>query len=148
MVPDSRGISISPLWWPLCHVVGNDCNIVFISLKSTEKVQRVTLSCSCCFTDTVTEIWVALKWQNSLWNFSTFSVTFTHATGPSHFVNAMQVHRLLWVIKYSTQVSDPFCSPTPLVTKWHDRHGYLSIHHVPYLMSLNSPRHCSKILKS
>ena len=26
------------------------------------------------------------------------SVKFTHAMGPSHFVNAMQVHRSLWVI--------------------------------------------------
>ena len=33
-----------------------------------------------------------------------------------------------------------------LVTKWHDRHRYLSIHHVPYRMSLSSPRHCSKTL--
>ena len=33
------------------------------------------------------------------------------------------------------------------VTKWHDRHRYLSIHHVPYLMSLISPRHCNKTLK-
>ena len=30
--------------------------------------------------------------------FSTFSLTFTHATGPSHFVNAMQLHRWLWVL--------------------------------------------------
>ena len=67
-VPDSRGVSISPLWRPLCrgckqiaHVLGNDCDIVFISLKSTEKVQQVTLSCSCCFTDPITEVWVAVK---------------------------------------------------------------------------------------
>ena len=33
-----------------------------------------------------------------------------------------------------------------LDTKWHDRHIYLSKHHVPYLMSLSSPRHCSKTL--
>ena len=39
------------------------------------------------------------------------SLTFAHATGPSQFVNAMQVHRLLWVKKYRTQVSDPFRSP-------------------------------------
>ena len=32
------------------------------------------------------------------------------------------------------------------VTKWHDRNRYLSIHHVPYLMSLSSPGHCSKTL--
>ena len=31
-----------------------------------------------------------------------------------------------------------------LVTKWHDYHRYLSMHHVPYLMSFSSPRHCSK----
>ena len=29
---------------------------------------------------------------------STFLMTFTHATGPSHFVKAMQGHRSLWVI--------------------------------------------------
>ena len=49
---------------------------------------------------------------------------------------------------YRTQVlgSIPF---TPSVaTKWHDRHRYLSIHHMPYLMSLSSPRHCSKTLRS
>ena len=73
-------------------------------------------------------------------------MTFTHAIEPSQFVNAMQVHRSLWVIKYSAQVSDPFRSPT-LVTKWHDRHRYLSIHYVPYLMSLSSPGHCSKTLR-
>ena len=38
-------ISISPLWRPLCrgskqitHVLGNDWDIVFISLKTTENV--------------------------------------------------------------------------------------------------------------
>ena len=30
--------------------------------------------------------------------------------------------------------------------KWNDRHRYLSKHHVPYLMSLSSHRHCSKTL--
>ena len=44
------------------HVLGNDCDIVFISLKSTENVQQVTLSCSYCFNDTVTEVLVAVKW--------------------------------------------------------------------------------------
>ena len=47
---------------------------------------------------------------------------------------------------YPTQVwgSIPF---TPsVVTKWHDRHRYLSIHHMPHLMSLSSPPHCSKTL--
>ena len=72
-------------------------DIVFISLKPIEKVQRVTLSCSCCSTDTVTKVWVAVKWSNLLWKFSTFSVTFIHTTGPSHFVNAIQVHGSLWV---------------------------------------------------
>ena len=43
------------------HVLGNDCDIVFIPVKSTEKVQWVTLLCSCYFTDTVTEVWVAVK---------------------------------------------------------------------------------------
>ena len=46
----------------IAHVLGNDCDIVFISLKSTGNVQRVTLSCSCCFTDTVTKGLVAVKW--------------------------------------------------------------------------------------
>ena len=82
-------------------------------------------------------------------------MTFTHATGPSHFVNAMQVHRSLWVITIVHKFWDPFRShppppppppPPPVVTKWHDRHRYLSIHHMPYLMSLSSPRHCSKTL--
>ena len=69
MVPDIRCVPISHLWRPLCrgckqiaHVLGNDCDIVFISLKSTENVQRVTLSCSYCFTDTVTEVLVPVKW--------------------------------------------------------------------------------------
>ena len=47
---------------------------------------------------------------------------------------------------YRTQVLGSIPFTPSLVTKWHDRHGYLSIHHVPYLMSLNSPRHCSKTL--
>ena len=69
MVPDIRCVPISHLWRPLCrgckqiaHVLGNDCDIVFISLKSTENVERVTLSCSYWFTDTVTELLVAVKW--------------------------------------------------------------------------------------
>ena len=49
---------------------------------------------------------------------------------------------------YRTHIlgSIPF-SPS-VVTKWHDRHRYMSIHHVPYLMSLSSPRHCSKTLRA
>ena len=106
-------------------------------------MQRVILSCSCCFIDTVTEVWVAVKWWNLLWKLSTFSLTFTHATGPSHFVNAMQGHRSLWVITTVHKFRIHSVHPS-LLTKWHDRHRYLSIHHVPYLMSLNSPRHGSK----
>ena len=45
--------------------------------------------------------------------FSTFSVTLTHATGPSDFVNAMQVHRSLWVITTVHKFWDPFRSPPP-----------------------------------
>ena len=44
-VPDSRGVSITPLCRQIAHVLGNDCDAVFISLKSTENLQRVTLSC-------------------------------------------------------------------------------------------------------
>ena len=33
-----------------------------------------------------------------------------------------------------------------LVSKWHDRHRYLSMHHMPYLMRLSSPRQCRKTL--
>ena len=47
---------------------------------------------------------------------------------------------------YRTQVLGSIPFTPSLVTKWHDRHRYLSIHHVPYLMSLGSPRHCSKTL--
>ena len=43
-------VFISPLWRPLCHVckhfaheLGNDCDIVFIYLKSIENVQHVTV---------------------------------------------------------------------------------------------------------
>ena len=47
-------------------------------------------------------------------------------------------------LQYTSFGSIPF---TPsLVTKWHDRHRYLSIYHVPYLMSLSIPWHCSKTL--
>ena len=47
-------------------------------------------------------------------------------------------------VQFTSSGSIPF---TPsLVTKWHDRHRYLSIQHVPYLMGLSSPRHCSKTL--
>ena len=120
MVPDNLCVPISPLWRPLCrgckqiaHVLGNDCDIVFIPLKSTENVQRVTLSCSYCFTDTIMEVLVAVKCKHLLWKFSTFSMTFTHATGPSHFVNAMQVHRSLWVITIVHKFWDPFRSPPP-----------------------------------
>ena len=97
----------------IAHVLGNDCDIVFISLKSTENVQRITLSCSYCFTDTVTKVLVAVKWEHLLWKISTFSVTFAHATGPYHFVNAMQVHRSLWVITIVHKFWDPFRSSPP-----------------------------------
>ena len=47
-------------------------------------------------------------------------------------------------VQYTSFGSIPL---TPsLITKWHDRHRYLSTHHVPYLMSLSSPGHCSKTL--
>ena len=149
MVRNSRCVPISPLRRPLCrgckqiaHVLGKDCDIVFISLKLTENVQRVTLLCSYWFTDTVTDVLVVVKWYHLLWKFSTFSVSFTHETGSSHFVNA----QIVVSHNYRTQVlgSTPF---TPsVVPKLHDRHRYLSIYHVPYLMSLSIPRHCSKTL--
>ena len=47
---------------------------------------------------------------------------------------------------YPTQVLGSIPFTPSVVTKWHDRHRYLSIHHMPYLMSLSSPRHCSKTL--
>ena len=47
---------------------------------------------------------------------------------------------------YPTQVLGSIPFTPSVVTKWHDRHRYLSIHHVPYPMSLSSPRHCSKTL--
>ena len=60
------------------------------------------------------------------------------------WVNFMQVHRAFWV-KTTVYIRFGSISFTPsLITKWHDCHRYLSIHHVPYLMSLTSPRHCSK----
>ena len=49
---------------------------------------------------------------------------------------------------YPTQVLGSIPFTPSVVTKWHDRHRYLSIHHVPYLMSLSSPRHCSKTLSN
>ena len=47
---------------------------------------------------------------------------------------------------YRTQVLGSIPFTPSVVTKWHDRHRYLSIYHVPYLMSLSGPRHCSKTL--
>ena len=47
---------------------------------------------------------------------------------------------------YPTQVWGSILFTPSVVTKWHDRHIYMSIHHVPYLMSLSSPRHCSTTL--
>ena len=54
--------------WLLCcgckqiaHILGDNCNIAFISFKLTENVHQVTLSCSCSFTDTVTEVLVEVK---------------------------------------------------------------------------------------
>ena len=47
---------------------------------------------------------------------------------------------------YPTQVLGSIPFTPSVVTKWHDRHRYLSIHHMPHLMSLSSPRHCSKTL--
>ena len=47
---------------------------------------------------------------------------------------------------YPTQVLVSILFTPSVVTKWHDRHRYLSIHHVPYLMSLSRPRHCSATL--
>ena len=49
---------------------------------------------------------------------------------------------------YRTQVLESIPFTPSVVTKWHDRHRYLSIHHVPHLMSLSSPRHCSKTLRN
>ena len=48
---------------------------------------------------------------------------------------------------YRTQDFESIPFTSSVVTKWHDRHRYLSIHHVPYLMSLSGPRHCSTTLK-
>ena len=48
-------------------------------------------------------------------------------------------------VQYTSFGSFPL-TPT-LVTKWHDRHRYLLIHHVSYLMSLSGPRNCSKTLR-
>ena len=48
-------------------------------------------------------------------------------------------------VQYTGFVSIPLT--LSLVTKWHDRHRYLPKHHVPYLMSLSSTRHCSKNLR-
>ena len=47
---------------------------------------------------------------------------------------------------YRTQVLESIPFTPSVVTKWHDRHRYMSIHHMPYLMSLSSPRYCSKTL--
>ena len=47
---------------------------------------------------------------------------------------------------YPTHVLGSIPFTPSVVTKWHDRHRYLSIHHMPHLMSLSSPRHCSKTL--
>ena len=58
----------------------------------------------------------------------TLSVTFTHVTGPSHFVNTIIVSH-----NYRTQVLGSIPFTPSVVIKWHDRHRYLSIHHVPYL---------------
>ena len=62
----------------------------------------------------------------------------------------MQVHRSLWVIKYSTQVSNPHrsrppWSPNDMIITYICQYNMCPIH-VPYLMSLSSPRHCSKTL--
>ena len=82
--------------------------IVYISLKSSEKSATGNFV-----------MFMSLHWYchrglgcGKMIKFTfTFSVTCTHATGPSHFVNAMQVHTSLWVVKYITQVPDPFRSP-------------------------------------
>ena len=47
---------------------------------------------------------------------------------------------------YRTQVLGSIPFTPSVVTKWHDRHRYLSIYHMPHLMSLSIPRHCSKTL--
>ena len=47
---------------------------------------------------------------------------------------------------YPTKVLGSILFTPSVVTKWYDRHRYLSIHHVPYLMSLSRPRHCSTTL--
>ena len=49
---------------------------------------------------------------------------------------------------YRTQVLGSILFTPSVVTKWPDRHRYLSVHHVPYVMSLSSPRHCNKTLKT
>ena len=44
----------------------------------------------------------------------------------------------------STQILESIPFTPSFVIKWHDRHRYLPIHNVPYLMSPSSPPHCSK----
>ena len=130
----------------IAHVPGNDCDIVFISLKSTENMQQVTLSCSCCFSDTVTEVLVALKWSHLFDNFQHFGDVYTRDGSISLCQRDVSAHAVM-SHNHSTQVFFIHSGHPSLVTNWHDRHRYLSIHHMPYLMSLSNPRHCSRTFR-
>ena len=140
MVPDSRCVPISPLWRSLCrgckqitHVLGNGCDIVFIS-------------CSYCFTDNCHRGFGCGKMITfTLKIFNIFGDVYTR-DGTILLCQRDASAHIVVSHNYPTQVLGSIPFTPSVVTKWHDRHRYLSIHHVPYLMSLSSPRHCSKTL--
>ena len=155
MVPDSRCVPISPLWRPLyrgckqiAHVLGNDCDIVFISLKSTKKRAMGNFG-----------MFILLHWYChrgfgcgkmitfTLKIFNIFGDVYTR-DGTISLCQRDASAQIVVSHNYRTQVLGSIPFTPSVVTKWHDRHRYLSIHHVPYLMSLSSPRHCSKTLKT
>ena len=77
--------------------------------------------------------------------FNIFDDVYTHH-GTISLCHLDASARIIVSHNYSTQVFGSILFTPSLVTKWHDRHRYLSIHYVPYLMSLSSPWHCSKTL--
>ena len=77
--------------------------------------------------------------------FNIFGDVYTHDGTISHCERNASAQIVVSHI-YRAQVLGPLPFTPSLVTKWHDRHRYLSIHHVPYLMNLSSPTHCNKTL--
>ena len=96
------------------HVLGNDCDIVFISLKSTEKVQRrgnsVMFMLLHWYCHRSLGCGKMIKFISKIFNI--FGDVCTR-DGTISLCQRDSSAQIVMSHNYSTQVSDPFCSPPP-----------------------------------